>query len=489
MPMPLNQLLPQAPSSVLIRELTLDSRQVKPGDLFLAVPGAQVDGRLYITDAIARGAAAVAYESEGAPDIQDSAAMLLPVKDLQGQLSAIAGRFYGEASRALTMVGVTGTNGKTTVSQLLAQALEALGEKCAVIGTLGNGFLGALKAGVHTTPDPIQLQAALADIQLAGADAVVMEVSSHGLQQQRLAAVDMDTAVLTNLTRDHLDYHGSMRAYAQAKAQLFAWPNLRARVLNLDDAFGAELAQQYAKQGLTTYSIENTDAHVHCSQFTFGMDGIQAYVVTTQGEAWLRSSLLGRFNLSNLLAVVATLSSMGYAMGEILSVMPKLRAPAGRMQALAHEGQPLVVVDYAHTPDALQQVLLAIRPHVAQGGRLWVVFGCGGDRDKGKRPLMAQVAQTHADVLVVTDDNPRTEAAAVIRQEILAGLTAEIAVSEIAERAQAIAYAIGEAQPGDVVVIAGKGHEDYQEINGVRTHFSDLEQAQHALQAKEVTDV
>lgn len=489
MPMPLNQLLPQASSSVLIRELTLDSRQVKPGDLFLAVPGAQADGRLYITDAIARGAAAVAYEAEGAPDIQDSAALLLPMQGLQGQLSAIAGRFYGEPSRALNMIGVTGTNGKTTVSHLLAQALEALGEKCAVIGTLGNGFLGALKVGVHTTPDPIELQAALADIQLAGADTVAMEVSSHGLQQQRLAAVDMDIAVLTNLTRDHLDYHGSMQAYAQAKAQLFAWPNLRARVLNIDDEFGAELAQQYVKQGLKTYSIERTDAHVHCSQFVFGVQGIQAYVVTTQGEALLRSSLLGRFNLSNLLAVVATLSSMGYAMGEILAVIPKLRAPAGRMQALVNDNQPLVVVDYAHTPDALQQVLTAIRPHVAEAGRLFVVFGCGGDRDKGKRPLMAQVAQTHADVLVITDDNPRSEDAAAVRHDILAGLTTAAVVTEIGNRAEAIAYAIGEAQPGDVVVIAGKGHEDYQEINGVRTHFSDLEQAQQALQTKEVSDV
>lgn len=489
MPMPLNQLLPQAPNSDLVRELTLDSRQVKPGDLFLAVPGTQADGRRYIADAISRGAIAVAYEAEGAPEVQDSAALLLPVRGLQGQLSAIAGRFYGEPSRALTMIGITGTNGKTTVSQLLAQALDALGEQCAVVGTLGNGFLDSLKASAYTTPDPIQLQAALADIQLAGADAVAMEVSSHGLQQQRLAAVDMDIAVLTNLTREHLDYHGTMEAYAQAKAQLFAWPNLRARVLNLDDNFGVELAQQYTKQGLKTYSIARTDAQIHCSQFTFGVQGIQAYVVTTQGEALLRSSLLGRFNLSNLLAVVATLSAMGYAMGDILAVIPKLRAPAGRMQAITCDNQPLVVVDYAHTPDALEQVLTAIRPHVGEGGRLWVVFGCGGDRDKGKRPLMAQVAQASADVVVVTDDNPRTEDAASVRQDILAGFTATATVTEVGERAQAIAYAINNAKPGDVVMLAGKGHEDYQEINGTRTHFSDLEQAQQALHAKEATDV
>ena len=299
MPMPLSQLLPQATSSILVRELTLDSRQVMPGDLFLAVPGTQVDGRDYIADAIARGAAAVAYEAEGAPEIQDSAALLLPVTGLQGQLSAIAGRFYGEPSRALNMIGVTGTNGKTTVSQLLAQALEALGESCAVVGTLGNGFLGALQEGLHTTPDPIGLQAVLADIQLAGADAVAMEVSSHGLQQQRLNAVDIDIAVLTNLTRDHLDYHGSMQAYAQAKAQLFAWPSLGTRVLNLDDAFGVQLAQQYAKQGIKTYSVERTDADVHCSSVNFNEQGIEAYVDTPQGELLLRSSLIGRFTIGS----------------------------------------------------------------------------------------------------------------------------------------------------------------------------------------------
>lgn len=489
MPMPLSQLLPQATSSILVRELTLDSRQVMPGDLFLAVPGTQVDGRDYIADAIARGAAAVAYEAEGAPEIQDSAALLLPVTGLQGQLSAIAGRFYGEPSRALNMIGVTGTNGKTTVSQLLAQALEALGESCAVVGTLGNGFLGALQEGLHTTPDPIGLQAVLADIQLAGADAVAMEVSSHGLQQQRLNAVDIDIAVLTNLTRDHLDYHGSMQAYAQAKAQLFAWPSLGTRVLNLDDAFGVQLAQQYAKQGIKTYSVERTDADVHCSSVNFNEQGIEAYVDTPQGELLLRSSLIGRFNLSNLLAVVATLSSMGYAMGDILSVMPKLQAPVGRMQTIAYENQPLIVVDYAHTPDALQHVLQAIAPHVASGARLWVVFGCGGDRDKGKRPIMGQVAQAEADVLVITDDNPRTENAADIRQEILAGLSSDAAVTEVADRGQAIEHAISEAKAGDVVLIAGKGHEDYQEVDGLRTHFSDLEQALHSLQSKGVTDV
>lgn len=489
MPMPLNQLLPQAHSNVLIRELTLDSRKVKPGDLFLAVPGSQVDGRDYIADAIARGAAAVAYEVEGAPGIQDSAALLLPVKGLQAQLSAIAGRFYGEPSRALTMLGITGTNGKTTVSHLLAQALDRLGESCAVVGTLGNGFLDKLQSGVHTTPDPISLQSALADLKRAGATHVAMEVSSHGLEQKRLAAVDMDVAVLTNLTRDHLDYHGSMEAYAAAKAGLFAWPSLELRVLNLDDEFGVRLAREYAGKSLKTYSISNPEAQIYCREVKYSSEGIHASVATTQGEALLRSKLLGRFNLSNLLAVVATLSGMGYALSNILTVIPELKAPAGRMQAIVVSGKPLVVVDYAHTPDALQQVLIAMRSHVAVNGRLHCVFGCGGERDRGKRELMAAVAEASADCLLVTDDNPRSEDAAQIRADILAGLTPAAEVQEFADRAEAIVVAVAAAQPGDVVVIAGKGHEDYQEICGQRHPFSDLEQAQQALAKWENTDV
>lgn len=489
MPMPLNQLLPQATSAVLIRELTLDSRKVRPGDLFLAVPGLQSDGRDHIADAVARGAAAVAYESAGAPAVCDSAAQLLPVKGLQGQLSAIAGRFYGEPSRALTMIGVTGTNGKTTVTQLLAQALDALGEKCAVMGTLGNGFLDALRLSGYTTPDALQLQAALADIKREGADMVAMEVSSHGLQQQRLSAVDMDIAVLTNLSRDHLDYHGDMQSYAQAKARLFAWPGLKARILNLDDSLGRQLAQTYAGKGVKTYSVGNAGAHVYCRRIAFSSHGIEASLVTAQGEALLRSTLLGRFNLSNLLAVVAVLEEMGYALGDILSVMPLLKAPAGRMQPVRLDQQPLVVIDYAHTPDALEQVLQTARLHLAEGGRLFVVFGCGGERDRGKRALMGQAAQAGADVVIVTDDNPRNEDAALIREEILSGMADRAGVHESADRNEAIAFAIEQAVPGDLVLVAGKGHEDYQEVGGKRLAYSDLSAVQQALKTREAGHV
>ncbi|WP_434457887.1 UDP-N-acetylmuramoyl-L-alanyl-D-glutamate--2,6-diaminopimelate ligase [Stutzerimonas urumqiensis] len=479
MPMPLNQLLPQAESDVLIRELTLDSRKVRPGDLFLAVPGTQQDGRAHIADALARGAAAVAYEAEGADVPRDDMAALIPVRRLAGQLSAIAGRFYGEPSRSLRLVGVTGTNGKTSVSQLVAQALGQLGERCGIIGTLGTGFYGELAQGRHTTPDAIGVQATLAGLKAEGARAVAMEVSSHGLEQGRVAALNFMVAVFTNLSRDHLDYHGTMQAYASAKSRLFEMPGLRARVINLDDAFGRELAGRDAEGRLITYSLERTDAHFHCTAITLGDDGIQARLVTPQGERALRSRLIGRFNLSNVLAAVCALIGMGYPLDEILAVLPALQGPEGRMQWLGGEGKPLVVIDYAHTPDALDKVLQALRPHVQR--ELRCVFGCGGDRDRGKRPLMGAVAERLADRLFITDDNPRGERPASILDDIRAGLSSPADARLVEGRAQAIAEAIGTAAAGDVVLLAGKGHEDYQEVEGVRHPFSDIEEARRAL--------
>ncbi|TBU97317.1 UDP-N-acetylmuramoyl-L-alanyl-D-glutamate--2,6-diaminopimelate ligase [Stutzerimonas kirkiae] len=491
MPMPLNQLLPQAGSSVLIRELTLDSRKVRPGDLFLAVPGAQQDGRAHIPDAIARGAAAVAYESEGAQDIWAVGAVLLPVRRLASQLSAIAGRFYGEPSRSLRLAGITGTNGKTSVSQLVAQALDRLGERCGVIGTLGTGFHGELEQGRHTTPDALGVQATLARLKQDGARAVAMEVSSHGLQQGRVAAIDFDVAVFTNLSRDHLDYHGSMQAYGEAKAALFAMPGLKCRVINLDDAFGRELAAYRQDSRLITYSLEDPAAYLYCPQVTLDDDGIRARLVTPQGEGSLHSTLLGRFNVSNALAAIGTLLALNHPLDEILAVFPALQGPAGRMQRLGGNRRPLVVVDYAHTPDALEKVLLAMRPHVQ--GRLICLFGCGGERDRGKRPLMAAVAERLADQVLVTDDNPRGEAAAAIRAEIMQGFSAPAPaparVREVAGRAAAIATAVAASRIGDVLLLAGKGHEDYQEIAGERLPFSDLLEARKALDAWEVSHV
>ena len=334
MAMPLNQLFAQAPSSTLIRELTLDSRKVRPGDLFLAVDGIEQDGRDYIGDAIARGASAVVYEARDAHAMQDSEALLLPVHNLQAQLSEIAGRFYGEPSRAMRVVAVTGTNGKTSVTQLLAQACDLLDQPCGLIGTLGSGFYGNLTLGHYTTPDPLTVQATLADLKNAGAKVVAMEVSSHGLAQHRVSAVSVAVAVLTNLTRDHLDYHGSMQAYAQAKARLFSWPGLRATVLNLDDTFGRELAEKSSAARLITYSLTDISASIYCRNIRFSTSGIQAEVVTAQGEGNLSSHLIGRFNLSNLLAVIGALLGLGHSLEQALAVISKVQAPAGRMQVL-----------------------------------------------------------------------------------------------------------------------------------------------------------
>lgn len=483
MSLSLNKIFPHAGHDLLIRELALDSRNVRAGDLFLAVPGGKLDGRAHMADALQRGAAAVAYEVEGADVLPITAVPLIPVKGLAAQLSDIAGRFYGEPSHHLNLVGVTGTNGKTSVTQLVAQALDLLGQHCGIVGTLGTGFYGALHSGRHTTPDPISVQAMLADLKKAGAKAVAMEVSSHGLDQGRVSALAFDVAVLTNLSRDHLDYHGTMEAYAAAKAKLFAWSDLHCRVLNLDDGFGRQLAAEKHDSRLISYSLEDSSAYLYCRAATFDDEGVRATLVTPQGEHHLRSTLLGRFNLSNVLAAVGALMGLDYPLDDILKVLPKLEGPVGRMQRLGGGDKPLVVVDYAHTPDALEKVLLAMRPHAK--GQLLCLFGCGGDRDRGKRPLMAEVVERLADGVLVTDDNPRTEAPAQIFDDIRAGFAAPDNVTFVAGRGEAIARLIGNARAEDVIVLAGKGHEDYQELNGVRHDFSDLVEAQKALDAWE----
>ena len=483
MTMPLSKLFTNASRDPLIRELTLDSRTVRSGDLFLAVPGALLDGRAHIADALAKGAAAIAYEERGATVLPITDVPLIPVKGLIAQLSDIAGRFYGEPSRQLNLIGVTGTNGKTSVTQLVAQALDMLGQRCGLIGTLGTGFHGDLQSGRLTTPDPIAVQATLNDLKKAGAKAVAMEVSSHALDQGRVAALAFDIAVMTNLSRDHLDYHGSMEAYEAAKGKLFGWPDLRCRVVNLDDDFGRRLAEEHARSRLISYSLHDSNATLFCKQARFHDDGVRAVIVTPQGERDLRSQLLGRFNLSNMLAAVATLMALDYPLDEILKVTSRLQGPAGRMQRLGGGEKPLVVVDYAHTPDALEKVLEALRPHAK--GRLLCLFGCGGDRDRGKRPLMAEVAERLSDRVLVTDDNPRSEDPQQIFDEIRPGFGRVESVDFVAGRGEAIARLIAEAGVDDIVVLAGKGHEDYQEIQGKRHDFSDLVEARKALAAWE----
>lgn len=481
----LPELLAISCPAVEIAGLALDSREVRPGVLFLAIPGAHSDGRVHVAAAADQGAAAIAYEAKDAPALPALDIPMIAIEGLAEQLSAIAGRFHGEPSQRLALVGVTGTNGKTSVSQLIAQACDLLGQRCGIVGTLGNGFYGALAEGRHTTPDALKLQATLAELAEGGASTVAMEVSSHGLAQGRVAALAFKVAVFTNLTRDHLDFHGTMEAYGEAKAQLFAWPALGTRVLNLDDAFGRELASRASSATTLTYSLSDPAASLYCQDPRFDDHGVRARLVTAQGSGELRSQLIGRFNLSNLLAAIGGLLGLGHPLADILAILPQLQGPAGRMQRLGGAGRPLVVVDYAHTPDALDKVLTALRPHVSSSGRLICVFGCGGDRDRGKRPEMAALAERLADQVVVTDDNPRTEDPAAIVADIRAGFQQPHQVRFAGRREAAIGQAIAEANPHDIVLLAGKGHEPYQEIAGVRHPFSDLDQAERALTAWE----
>jgi UDP-N-acetylmuramoyl-L-alanyl-D-glutamate--2,6-diaminopimelate ligase len=408
---------------------------------------------------------------------------LIWVDGLREQVGEIAARFFGRPSAALHVIGVTGTNGKTSIVQLLANALALLGQRAATIGTLGAGLVGALRAGERTTPDVISVQALLAEFRDAGASHVAMEVSSHALEQGRVNAVDFNVAVFTNLTRDHLDYHGTMAAYGAAKAKLFACPGLRSAVINVDDAFGRELAARLPDdvRGLR-YAID-AQAEVRASGVTTSGAGLAFMLHTPWGEGAIESSLLGRFNVYNLMAVAGGLGALGYTFAQIQNALTQLRPVAGRMNRLGGSARaPLVVIDYAHTPDALEQALTSLRAHCA--GRLVCVFGCGGERDKGKRPQMGAIAERLADRLIVTDDNPRGEDGSAIVKQIVAGLARPERATVERDRAAAIAFALRAAQPGDVVLIAGKGHESYQEIAGRKLPFDDLDIARRALEAR-----
>jgi UDP-N-acetylmuramoyl-L-alanyl-D-glutamate--2,6-diaminopimelate ligase len=448
--------------------ITLDSREVKHGWLFLAVPGARADGRSYIAGAFSRGAAAVVYEANGyQPDARSANA--IPFNDLRQQIGIIADRFYGSPSKKLKVIGVTGTNGKTTTTHLLGQALDQPDRRCGLIGTLGTGFPGELDSSLHTTPDAVSVQRLLAGFVGVGAKAVCMEVSSHALDQNRVAGVAFDIAVFTNLTRDHLDYHGDMDTYAAAKARLFDFPHLEAAVINVDDAFGRELIERVGERtNVVGFGLQGGD--VRAQDVKASPAGLSLKVATPQGEAELHSPLLGRFNAANLLAVLAVLLVAGMPLAEATGVLAHARPVAGRMERFGGlEAQPLVVVDYAHTPDALEKVLEALREHTQ--GRLVCVFGCGGDRDRGKRPQMGSIAERLADVVILTNDNPRHEDPAEIIQEIRAGMQTTPTI--VPDREHAIRAALSEARSGDTILVAGKGHEDYQQIGDRRLSYSD----------------
>lgn len=463
---------------VRVQALTSDSRRAGPGTVFAAYPGEARDGRDFIPQAVAQRADGVLWEAD---HYQWDPALGVPnagVPQLKERIGEIAAHVYGEPSRALRMVGVTGTNGKTSVALWTAQAFGALGHRTAVIGTVGNGFPDALTPARNTTPDAIELQQRLAGYRAQGAVGCAMEVSSHGLVQGRVNGTRFDVAVLTNLSRDHLDYHGNMENYAAAKARLFDWPGLEWVVLNTDDDFGRRLEAAPRPARVAGYGFQR--GAVVGEQLRLSQAGLHLAVRTDWGRAEFDAPLLGRFNASNLLAVLATLLVSGVALEDACGALAHITPPAGRMQTLGGGAQPLVVVDYAHTPDALEKVLATLR-EIVEGGRLICVFGCGGNRDKGKRPLMGAAASRAADVVWITSDNPRNEDPRHIIDDILAGCDGAPHVE--ADRARAIFEAIGEARRGDVVLIAGKGHEDYQEIAGERLPFADIDVAGRALAA------
>jgi len=465
---------------VSIQGLTLDSRNVVEGDAFIALRGGTQHGIEHAPGAVAKGASCVLWEPPAA--VPALAVPAIRVERLRTHLGAIADRFHDQPSSALTVTGVTGTNGKTSFVHLLAQSLHGGAERTATIGTLGSGFPGALVAGERTTPDVLSVHAQLAEFRDAGAQHVAMEVSSHALDQGRVDGVRFAFAVFTNLTRDHLDYHGDMRSYGAAKARLFETRGLRCAIVNSDDDFGRELLARLPRaQPRLSYGLN--DADVSARAIALDAGGVRFEIATPWGTAPIESSLIGTFNVSNLLAVAATLGAVGWSLARIASCLGSLQPVPGRMGKLGGaDGLPLVVIDYAHTPDALQQALSSVRAHTS--GLVHVVFGCGGERDTGKRPLMGHVAERGADLLTVTDDNPRGEDGNAIVAEILAGLDVPERARVERDRSRAITAAVLGARGHDAVLVAGKGHESYQEIAGVRRPFDDASIARAALQAR-----
>lgn len=462
-----------------ILDLVSDSREAGPGALFVALPGLRQDGRQFEADALARGAVALLRGGEQDRAFVEGDAVVLEVQDVRGILPQLATRFFDDPCRDLQLIGVTGTNGKSSVTHFIAQLLTAAGQPCGLIGTLGYGLPGQMRAASHTTPDTLRLFRELADMREQGAKAVAMEVSSHALDQNRIAGLKFAGAVFTNLTHDHLDYHGDMESYGRAKQQLFQWPGLGFAVLNLDDSFGRRLAKEWSLGGeLLGYGLRDS-ASLLATDVIYHDKGLEAKVRYQGQVGILRCNLLGDFNLSNVLAAVGTLLTLGHPLEVILKCAENLRPVSGRMQPVRASAGPLVIVDYAHTPDALDQALRACLRH--QPGQLWCVFGCGGDRDRSKRPLMARAAARYSCHLVVTDDNPRTESPQQIVKDILAGVPAEAQPKVLHDREQAIAWAIEQADDKDIVLIAGKGHETYQEVQGERRPFDDVKVAQHYL--------
>ena len=460
------------------QRMTVDSRSIAQGDVFVAIPGARMDGRDYMHAAASLGAAVILREPSGAA----ADTLTIPVLDvphLRAHLGNIADAFYGNPSAQVRVYGVTGTNGKTSIVNWLAQAYTLLGQPCAAIGTLGVSLGEQSWSTDNTTPDAASVHTILRDLKVAGAQAVAMEVSSHALELGRVAGVRFATAIFTNLTQDHLDFHGTMEAYGAAKAKLFSDYPVQRRIVNADDAFGAGLIVRGLPNTLS-YGLDHGD--VRAEVISVSSNGMQLTLHYAEKKASVRTALIGRFNAANLMAVAATLLAENIAIDAVASALEKLTAAPGRMQRVGTESAadlPSVYVDYAHTPDALANALDTVRETKPQS--LAVVFGCGGDRDRSKRPIMGKIAADRADRVYVTSDNPRSESPERIVAEIVNGFAAMPARKHIVLRREAIHAAITEASANDAVLIAGKGHENYQEIAGVRHPFSDVAEAQIAL--------
>ena len=475
---PLERLVPElACLAISVQGLQLDSRRLQPGDAFLAVAGTQYDGRDFCAAAAAAGA------SVGLSDTQRRACGTTPVVEVAAlgqRLSEIAALFYGEPGAHMRLTAVTGTNGKTTVSQLLAQILRRAYGACGVMGTLGAGLTDTVSEARNTTPDPVSVQAELAAWRESDVDYGVLEVSSHSLVQRRVSAVPFHSAIFTNLSHDHLDYHGDFHSYGMAKSRLFTEFDLRTAIINVDDPFSAALLPLVRPQAkLLTFSTTGVAAQVAAHNVRFYDQGLHADIESPWGEGVLHSPLVGAFNLSNLLAALAAACDAGVPLEQVLEQAPNLHAATGRMESVENSLGLQLIVDYAHTPDALEQALRALRPHCQ--GRLICVFGCGGDRDARKRPLMGQVASAEADLVIVTSDNPRGEDPQQIIEDVVEQIATAGQLHIEVDRSRAIAIAVAEAVAGDCILVAGKGHESYQLIGEQRLPFSDIQQLRMAV--------
>jgi UDP-N-acetylmuramoyl-L-alanyl-D-glutamate--2,6-diaminopimelate ligase len=468
----------------IISDIALDSRKVHPGSVFVAYAGANYDGRDFIAEAVANGAVAIIQEGDLSSVTQkafdaEKKITIISLDDIRSKIGIIAAKFYGNPTKEMSVVGVTGTNGKTSCTQFIAKSLQALGQSCGVIGTLGMGLPDELISTVNTTPDAITLQWQFAKFKKQNIKTVAMEVSSHGLEQKRVEGINFKIAVFTNLTHEHLDSHHDMENYFAAKKKLFLWPNLQYAVINVDDPYGRRLLQEVPSSvNSYAYSVSGQDLSlniptVKSSDVSLDRNGFSAKIISPWGEGVIQSSLLGVFNLSNLLAVFTTLMLLGVEFEEAFKSLSLLKPFAGRMQSYGGGKFPLIVVDYAHTPDALENALAALREHCH--GKLWCVFGCGGDRDRGKRPIMGQIAERLSDNIIITDDNPRNEDPEQIVKDIVAGLLCPWAAEIEHDRRTAITHAINNAGPQDVILIAGKGHENYQIIGNEKIPFNDAD--------------